>query len=86
MKTECDTAIPRVDSPILDQLADETARLACGTLGDFDIHQVCSDPNGVRFRLADGRMGTIELLVNWDVINDALHDVTAIPTRLAAPA
>jgi len=90
MKTECETPNPQPDSPIsttpLDQLAQETARLACGALGGRDIRQIWAEPHRILFRLADGRSGSMEVLVNWDVVNDTLYNEPAAPTRLAAPA
>lgn len=90
MKTESDNAIPRLDIPasnaLLNQLAHETARVDCGAIGGHDICEVWAEPNCILFRLVDGRRGSVEVLVNSDVVYDALHDVNDVPTRLAAPA
>ena len=90
METESEAAIPRLDDPasdaLLDQLAHEAARLACGALGGHDIRQVWSEPHCVRFRLQDGRTGSVEVLINWDVVNEgATTESDRMAARLVLP-
>ncbi len=50
-----------------DELARGAAELVRGALGGHGIRQVWTDHDRILFRLADGRTGDVELLVNWDV-------------------
>ena len=53
---------------LVDELAEEAAHVVRSHLAGQRVRQVWTTmPGRVLFRLADGRTGDIEVLVNWDV-------------------
>jgi hypothetical protein len=51
----------------LDQLATEVARIIRREIGRDEVKQIWSEPDRILFRLADGRTGDVEVVVNWDI-------------------
>ena len=53
---------------LVEELADEAARLVRGHLAGLGLQQLWSETDRIRFRLRDGRTGDVEVFVNWDVV------------------
>ena len=51
---------------LLDELARGTGDLLRGALGGHEIRQVWTDHDRILFRLANGRTGDVEIVLNWD--------------------